>query len=1186
MFLLDGARLVISASDLRTAATCEFALVAGLDVLLGRRARVEVVDDAMLERVKELGDQHEQAELRRLSRTHPGGVVQLGRPSYTGEGLAGAMEETLQALHSDAEVVYQATLFDGGFVGHADFIERTPDGWLVSDTKLARSASVPALLQIAAYAAMLESAGVPTAPVARLVLGDGDARDHALSDILPVYRSRRARLDAILAEHRRHAEPARWGDDRWLACGRCEVCEPEVEAARDLLLVAGMRGPTRRRFIEAGVTTVEELAVRVDPVLDVRQATLDRLREQARLQLEQERDGEVVAEVIDESALRRLPAPSPGDIFFDFEGDPLWTEPGSTVWGLEYLFGIVEVDRGDPVFRTFWAHDRAQERQALVDFVGYLTERRARWPGLHVYHYAPYEPSALLRLAARHGVCEDDVDQLLRDGVFVDLYATVRAGIRVSQRSYSIKKLEPLYMPAREAAVTNAADSIVVYHQVVAARIEGREGRATELLQEIADYNLDDCVSTLRLRDWLLSHLPEHERGLPTPDVGESGPPQPSAQRAALIQLEGLVRARVEGVKPHERSDEQQALALVAASVLFHAREDKPIWQAHFERLRTAVSEWRGADGVFLVESVEVKDEWHRDTPRQRPRRTLVLSGEPMRGVPLSTASAVSAVYADPAPRGIETLPGHANARSTAGVKVLEVHDSLSANGRLHQRLVVEELQPKDGEGHDLVPLALVPSGVVNTAPIDVALAEVAQAVADAPGGLPRTAGLDILLRRPPRLAGQASLTAVGTGADRHITAITSSLLAVEGSYVAVQGPPGTGKTFVGSRVIARLVLDHGWRVGVTSQGHKAVENVLRAVVDAGVPAEQVAKATKDTIDPPWTSLRHADELAAFSAEHRARGRGYVVGGTAWDLTNPKRVARGELDLVVVDEAGQFSLAKTLACAVAGSRLLLLGDPQQLPQVSTGIHPDPVDASALGWLIGDQPVLPARLGYFLETTWRLHPALTAPVSRLAYAGKLESEEEVTAARSLEGVEPGVHLRVVDHHDNSTWSPEEGAEVLSILRDLLGRTWHDGEESTGGRWVGSGRPLAPSDVLVITPYNAQVGLLRRVLADAGLDDVPVGTVDKFQGQEAAVVIVSMAASSPSDVSRGMSFLLDRHRLNVAVSRGQVASFIVRSAVLTDFSPRTPDELISLGAFLGLCDAACSTVSTRQVQPQGT
>ncbi|MGL4175856.1 MAG: TM0106 family RecB-like putative nuclease, partial [Dermatophilaceae bacterium] len=595
MFLLgDERRLVVSASDLRTASVCEFALVAGLDVLRGLRPRPSETADPMLARVAELGDHHEQTELRRLSREHPGRVMQLARPEYTPGGLARAMAGTLDALASEAEVVYQATLFDGGFVGHADFVERTPDGWLVSDTKLARSASVPALLQVAAYAALLDGAGVDTAPVARLVLGGGEVRDLPLAEVLPVYRARRARLDALLGEHVADDAPATWGDARWLACGRCEVCEPEVEAARDLLLVAGVRGPTRRRLVEAGVRTIDDLAVRTEPVLDIRDATLVRLREQARLQLEQEADPEagVRHEVVDESALLMLPEPSPGDVFFDFEADPLWQEPGSPAWGLEYLFGLVETDTGEPVFRAFWAHDRAAERQALVAFVEYLTERRRRWPGLHVYHYAPYEPAALLRLAARHGVCEDAVDQLLREGVLVDLYAVVRSGIRVSQRSYSIKKLEPLYMAQREGAVTSGDQSIVVYHQFLAATVEQRTDEAAALLGEIADYNRDDCVSTWLLRDWLLGVVPGPR--VPRDRAGEATPVV-SDTRLAALDLEAALRALVDDIPVADRTPEHHAVAMVAASVLFHAREDKPTWQEHFERLRLPVRDWRGA---------------------------------------------------------------------------------------------------------------------------------------------------------------------------------------------------------------------------------------------------------------------------------------------------------------------------------------------------------------------------------------------------------------------------------------------------------------------------------------------------------------------------------------------------------------------------------------------------------------
>ncbi|MDF8265238.1 TM0106 family RecB-like putative nuclease [Luteipulveratus flavus] len=1193
MFLLrDDARLVLSPSDLRLAAQCEFALVRELDVTLGRMPRPAPADEAMLTRLQELGDATERQELLRLSAAHPGRVRQFPRPEYDLASLTAAHEQTIAALRSpDTDVVYQATFFDGGFVGHADFLVRTEAGWLVCDTKLARHANVPALLQIAAYASQLRDAGVPTAPLARLVLGSGLTSDHLLDDILPVYAARRERLTALLAEHAAETGVARWGDPRRLACGRCEVCEAEAEVARDVLLVAGVRLPQRRRLREAGVTTIEQLAVRTEPVPDVRAATLDRLREQARLQLVQESDpeGRVVAEVTSPEALHAMPAPSDGDVFFDFEGDPLWSERGSHDWGLEYLFGLVEIDGVDlaggqpPRFRAFWAHDRVQEKQALIDFVAHLHERRRRWPDLHVYHYAPYEKSALLRLAARHGVCEDDIDQFLRDGVFVDLYAVVRSAIRVSQRSYSIKRLEPLYMGGRTAAVAKGDDSIVAYHRFVLAREMGDDATAEQEIRDIAEYNEEDCVSTLLLRNWLLARGAEAAVGVSGPNgstaaplVGDGSAPSttphtPSDSRIALMGLESALRAHLDGIRPQDRTPEQQAVAMVAATLLFHAREDKPYWWKHFDRLRLPVGEWVSDAGVFVVQRSEVAQDWHRDSPRKRPRRRIRLTGEPMGGVLLEPGVEVSAVYAAPPPLGVPLLPGHLNARSSATVSVLDARDVIASNGRVHQVLTVEELMPKDGEEHRAVPVALVPSAVVATKNIDAALERLARRVGESWPDLPQEAAVDVLLRRPPRLRSGSALPAVGEGEDRHIRAIEAALLDLDRSALSVQGPPGTGKTYVASQVIARLVREHGWRVGVCAQSHAAIENVLAAVVAAGLEPERAGKVTRDAEQPTWTDLAAADELAGFAAEQEG---GYVIGGTAWDLTHPSRVEPGQLDLLVIDEAGQYSLAKTLAVAQSADRLLLLGDPQQLPQVSQGTHPEPVDLSALGWVIraehDDERVLPASHGYFLETTWRMHPALTEPVSRLAYEGRLRSHEDRTAKRTLEGVDPGLHVRLVDHRDRARWSPEEAQVVLDLARDHLGRAWRESPEEPP-------RPLTEADVLVITPYNAQVGTLRAALDEAGLRGVAVGTVDKFQGREAPVAIVSMASSAHADVPRGLAFLLDRHRLNVAVSRAQYAAYLVRSRVLTDVAPRSPEELTALGAFLGLCERAVSTVS---------
>jgi superfamily I DNA and/or RNA helicase len=336
-------------------------------------------------------------------------------------------------------------------------------------------------------------------------------------------------------------------------------------------------------------------------------------------------------------------------------------------------------------------------------------------------------------------------------------------------------------------------------------------------------------------------------------------------------------------------------------------------------------------------------------------------------------------------------------------------------------------------------------------------------------------------------------------------------------------------------------------------------ESLWDCTLDSVVDPLRIAKKRSDRQDVRWQQISEG-EYAGF-VTGAAESGGCVIGGTAWDFANPNRVPPGSLDLLVIDEAGQFCLANTIAVAPAAANLLLLGDPQQLPQVSQGTHPEPVDGSALGWLVEDHRTLPADRGYFLDRTHRMHPAVCAPVSALAYEGRLQSHSELTAARRLDGYSPGVHILRVRHEGNSTESPEEADAIVAQVNTLVGSRWTT-EHGT--------RPLTPADVLVLAPYNAQVVLLRRHLAAAGLGDVRVGTVDRFQGAEAPVAIISMTASSVGDIPRGIPFLLNRNRLNVAISRAQYAAVIVRAESLTEYLPAAPSGVVELGAFLALTD----------------
>ncbi|HKT55818.1 MAG TPA: TM0106 family RecB-like putative nuclease [Microbacterium sp.] len=1167
-------RVVWSASDLKAAAECEFAWLRAIDAKLGRVEPVDDPVDATLERAARLGTEHERRMLQRYRDRFGSAVVEISETrSSDADGLAAAIAQTIDALRDDSvEVVYQAAFATAEFVGFADFLVRDDARrWIVQDTKLARHARVTALMQLAAYADQLDRLGVPRSDEVQLLLGDGTTSTHALSDIRPVFELRRERLRALIADRDLAAgiagDPIAWGDDRGelkvVACGRCPTCDLEVVSTRDLLLVAGMRPVQRERMRAAGLHTIDDLASAAEVPERMNADTFGLLQTQARLQLVSPAGVPVPAamlvpagaageptvtgqpavpappavpsyEVVFPKALGALPRPDTGDMFFDFEGDPLYTEGDGKVWGIDYLFGWVD---GVEQYSALWAHDFADEKAAFERFLDIVRLRREQFPGMHIYHYAPYETAHLTEMSRRYGVGEQQIDQLLRDGVFVDLYPVVKRALRVGSRSYSIKKLEPLYMgdEVRTSDVQRGDDSIVKYVEARTLQAAGVEGEAQAILDDLADYNRYDCVSTRRLRNWLVDRA--IEAGLrPTRDVEPDIAVYESSPRAALL---------AKAAKAADDEAEADALELGSAAIDYYPREAKTFWASHYQRLREPVTTWQDTRDVVVIDAARsrVVEDWHQGV--RSVRRLVMLQGELAPGTKLSEGGRPFALYELPAP--YETLPMPRWIHAAHMVEVVEVHDD---------GVVIAETAV-DGQTWDALPLALTPSAPPMAGNQQTAIEEWADAVVDALPRLPRDPATDILARRPPRLH---------SGSLDHesetISAIVAGLRNLDRSYLAVQGPPGTGKTYVGSHVIARLVREHHWRIGVVAQSHAVVEHMLDRVIDAGVPMELVGKATKDA-EASFTVFPK-NGLAAFTEERR--GSGFVVGGTAWDFSHAGRVPRGSLDLLVIDEAGQFALAATIAVAVGAERLLLLGDPQQLPQVSQGTHPAPVDTSALGWVMDGHAVMPADRGFFLAQSWRMHPAVAGPVSQLSYAGELESHPSARL-RVVAGLEPGVHPIPVRHDGNATQSAEEAERVVQLVRDLLGREWTDATD---------GDPLPPraleaSDLIVVTPYNAQQVLVEEALVAAGFGAVPVGTVDKFQGQEAAVAIVSLAASSGRDAPRGLEFLLLQNRLNVAVSRAKYAAYIVYSPGLLDDLPRTPDGVARLSGFAVLVGA---------------
>ena len=502
--------LIISATDVAGSTGCLYSAARTLDERTGRAPAVPGRVDAMATRAAQLGEEHEGRILARFQERYGAGVVKIPPlERYDVPALQHVHDLTVAALRSDAEVIYQAALFDGSFYGRADFLVRQPNGsWSVYDTKLAHSAKTSALLQLAAYADQLLAAGVQVHPEARLILGTGEETVHPLAEILGPYRKSRSSLAGALNAHLLGDDPADWTDPQWNACLKksCEHCCAAIEESGDLLMVRGMRKNTRARLIGLGVASFHDLLTADLPDDEV---LLD-LQEQARLQagtadVDGTRAG-VSWQLKAGHTLNTLPDPDPGDIFFDFEGDPLHRDPATGQTGLEYLFGLMEATPGHP-YTAFTAHDGAAERQALIDFVDFVTARLDENPDLRIYHYAAYEATALRKLARRHQVKKGEVEFIISSVLF-DLLPVVRSSLRISETSMSIKKLEPLYMDETRSGVSNGADSVAEYGHYRAAAAAGDGEAARELMDGLLSYNEYDCYSTLKLRDWLLSIRP------------------------------------------------------------------------------------------------------------------------------------------------------------------------------------------------------------------------------------------------------------------------------------------------------------------------------------------------------------------------------------------------------------------------------------------------------------------------------------------------------------------------------------------------------------------------------------------------------------------------------------------------------------------------------------------------------
>ncbi len=1084
--------------------------------------------DPGIELLRELGERHERAYLRYLADTRGLEIAEIP----TNVPRAEATAQTLDALRRGASVIYQATFQNGPWNGRSDFLIRVPKPSVLGpwsyeplETKLARSAKAGALIQLCFYADLLsEVQGVQPDRV-HIVLGSGmEAEKYHLEQYIAYFRKIKRDFETAYNQPpNSYPEPV----DHCDVCSWFPICDKRRHSDDHLSLVPGATRNQRRVLFAHGVTTVATLA-QIDlgpkPKIDgIGSTALVRIYKQARLQVEGRNQGRLVYELLEptepDTGLAALPAPSLGDIFLDLEGDPYAFETG-----LEYLIGVLtlsdEAD-GKPSYEPIWSLDRAAEKEAFRALIEKVMKRWRRHPGMHVYHYAAYEPTQIKRMAGQHGVCIDEVDQLLKARIFVDLYRVVRQGVRASVESYSIKKMERFYDFTR---VVSARDSVLALQAFAAALAFGNPQDASgDILRSIESYNRDDCLSAWRLREWLEDRRRELEaktgavltRPALTQEVeAEELTPQIQQVRAVMDRLTSSLPS-----DETEWSSEHRALWLLAQMLEYHRREDKSAWWEYFRQC-----------GLSDDELMEDKNALGRLTymgPIGQVKRSIVHRyGFPPQEHAIDRALEVQ----DP------------RTRSNAGTVVV-IDD---VNGTIDIKRGIDSAVPH--------PASLIPKNILSAEAQRDSLLRLGVWVAEngisGPGRF--QAARDLLLRQPPRVA----LTNIESLFDEseQMTEVAREMmrsLCVRSSVLPIQGPPGSGKTYSGARMITELVRS-GHRVGVTAVSHKVISKLLQGVCEAArnakLPLQAVQKANDDDgcVDPMVTQLsENKDVLGALRPNAVL-----VAAGKPW-LWARQEMA-DSVDVLFVDEAGQMSLADVLAISQAAKSIVMLGDPQQLNQPQQGVHPPGVDVSALAHLLDGRATIDPEKGLFLAETWRLHPNVCTFTSELFYDARLTARPENRNQRfntvgSLDGT--GLRFVSVKHVGNQSESVEEVEKVVELINGLLEKraTWTD---KTGKTCV-----LELKDILIVAPYNAQVSALGKRLPVGSR----VGTVDKFQGQEAPLVFYSMTTSTPDDAPRGMEFLYSLNRLNVAVSRAQCVAVIVASPALFQVECRTPRQI---------------------------
>lgn len=1100
----ENSRIIFSPSDLANHLSCKHLTNLNKKAALGE-IKKPTYKNRVLDMLRERGVQFEAEFLQKL-RKEGKSVVEISQSQQD------AAQATIDAMKRGVDVIYQARLIEEGvWSGWSDFVLKvdTPSNlgnwsYEVMDTKLATETRAGTILQIALYSEKVGS--IQGKMPEKMWVENPDGRtEYRVDDYISFVRlAKRKLLDAIVNDNQTYPEPVTHCD----ICSWWEECNKQRRKDDHLGFVAGMGTAQIKEMKTHGIKTLESFAQwqMPDQFKPQRGAadTYQKLREQARVQYTGRVKSENIYETLDiesEKGFNNLPEPSKYDIYLDLEGDPM-VESG----GLEYLFGWYCEGK----YTSIWVSDETEEKAAFETFVKFVLQKLSIDPNVHIYHYAPYETTAFKRMMSKYATCENEIDSFLRAGVFVDLYGIVRQSIRASVEKYSIKDLEKFFGYERAMDLRQLSKHKAEYEFLL------ETGKLNQASQEMKDaielYNQDDCISTYRLHVWLEGLREELIRNgaqLKRPEVNDGSTPEDLSQH--LQRIQPIYDALMEGVS--QNSDERvtpvdRAKYILAHMLNWYRREKKSFWWEYFRLLKMPADELIEERGALSY---------------------LQFTGEVER-----VSNSVIETYTFPYQEADLKKKDKVKNQDGDGAGTIE---SLDLNRR--------EVRIKKGAGRaGNHPISIFPFEEFPTTDKENAIIQMAEWIVEHgfESDLPDyRAGRDLLLRNEPRTIEEVVQT------ENTVDKSLDWALKLDNSILSIQGPPGTGKSYTASKMIIGLIRANK-KVGITALSHKVITGLLEKVQkeanELGLEINMVQKVSSgNTEQYQWTTT--SDNATMMAHMPNAN----VIAGTSFMWSTPGYI--NAVDYLFVDEAGQLSLIDTLAISQSTKNIILLGDPQQLQQPQQGVHPEGSEVSALEHIINGHQTISDNQGVFLKETWRMHPSICAFDSELFYESKLNARPEL-ANQSIQGNSKfsgsGLFYLNVSHNGNTNSSDEEVEVIAKIVANLTKGDvfWNntDNQQSV----------ITKNDIKIITPYNAQVQKLSERISG-----VAVGTVDKFQGQEAPVIIYSVATSSPEDAPKGIDFLYSPNRFNVAVSRARGIFIMVANPNIFEPDCKSPAQI---------------------------